>query len=476
MKAKGWHSILVIISTYIYASCVKLPATYPTSTVTPDKALPESSTPYPIPPTELSTPSFTSLAVTPTQISVLSGSTPTFTDSRLANGYIVPAINMDDLAYLSASAQSSGHINEALFLHFSQSNQYSLLDMDDSYPTLLDDTLLGTGSTMFRIGFANFANWIAYEDNQANFWIADLLNNRPILILTAPITLQDELLFTWSPDDQHLIVDFDQPEISDLIFHLQTGQWEVWNYVCDRLAYSPHSQEISIWCPSVSNNNFMVLEWGGESWYSEQPPEQEVLTSYENTEQIDKRFNAFPLYRNTGWSSDGDLIAYYDPQDDTGALTIMNSYGEVQRQIPGMAYWLTDFYQENPNLPGSPIQWSLDGSRLLVLAIGKNTNPCSDFTSTFNNRTYPNPGCWQLLDPATGETIWQDSSLPYNTNVGIFIRNQYYEVTISRHGQYISLCSLFPADNWFYIINVETSEILYARAWSIFRMRWGAGP
>ena len=470
MKTKVPALLSIIIAVSIYVSCAKIPPATPSHQTT------ESNTPYPPLQTTLSIPGITILPAMLTQTANLSVSTPTLLGATLADGYIVPAISRDDLADLNASVPTPVY-GEALFLHFSQSKQYSLLDIDESDPSLIEDTLLGTGRTVYRIGFANFENRMAYQDNQAKIWIADLLNRHPIEILSARGASQQELMFTWTPDDQHLIVDFDQPEQPDLIFHLQTGQWEVWDYVCDRLAYSPVSQKIAIWCPSAANNNFLVFEWGGESWYSENPPEQEVLISQEKPDSpIDKRFSAFPIYRNAGWSSDGESMAYYDPRDETGSLTIINSYGEVQKHIYGIAYWLTDFYQEHPYLPGWPVQWSLDGSRLLVLAIGGSTNACSDFVSTFENKVYHNPGCWQVIDTTTSEIIWQDSGLHYNLNAGIFIRNQYHEATISRQGQYISLFSLVPADIRFYIIDVETNSILYEQPWDIFRMRWGAGP
>jgi len=170
------------------------------------------------------------------------------------------------------------------------------------------------------------------------------------------------------------------------------------------------------------------------------------------------------------------MIAYFDPQDETGNLTIINLSGDIQLQIPEKAYWLTDYYQENPYLPGLPIQWSMDGLHLLILGIGDYTNPCSEFTSTLDNRIYHNPGCWQVIELATGDIEWQDSNLSSSPGSRLFIRNRYQEATISRNGAYISLYNYFPADTRFYIVDVETGNILYNCAWSIFRMRWGAAP
>jgi hypothetical protein len=381
------------------------------------------------------------------------------------------------LETLIASSQEDSYQTEVIYLDRDASYTYIRVDVPLSEQTL-GAPLLGASYYPFLIGFSNFADLIAFEDFEGIFRISDLMVEHPIQIYSDPelSPMNSTVILTWTPDDQHLLIDPIGAPKPALIFHLQTGEIEEWNYVCDRVAMSERSKKLAVWCVSNQDlSEFAVLEWGGEIWYAQQPPEQEIFRAREKVGRSeDELFRLFNLYRNAGWSSDGERIAYYDPQDKTGSLMIIDSVGDIQMRIPGKAYWLTEFYQERDFFDGHPIKWSKGNRRILIAAVGDTKKPCPEEVLTLIDRKYVNPGCWQVVDASTGDILWHLADLVAQESEGrLSLYHTYEDATISSDGAYLTIYSFAAADIKFFIIDIETGEIIFDPPLRLQQSRWG---
>jgi len=452
-------SLLGVWFAIMSAGCLNAnPSVTPSAVPASSTIIPTTGATYPktSTPAETSSPSATVTLPMPSM-------TPTATAQPLASG--------NTLATLSVIGQGASDENQMLYLYSQDSGFYVFVDITSPNISITRRNLLGTARNTSWVSFANFSDLIAYADFQGNFWVADLAKRHPILIFSDQSYSMAEVSLIWTPDDQHLILDFQDPGYQDMIFHLQTSQWEAWDYICDQLAISPRTGRLATWCISPMDNRFIVLEWGGEFWYSDLPPEQELFHA---DDVDDPRFGTFVIYRYAGWSADGERIAYFDPHDATGTLFITDSHAAVQLQIPGKAYWLTDYYKERDYLPGIPLQWSRDGSRILLLGVGSAGELCPEYIIDELERTYSNPGCWQVMDVSTGEMIWQASDLYSSPGVLLF-RQHYIAPSISGDATYITLFTYHEGGH-FYVLNIDTGETLLDSLWRISGAHWGPAP
>lgn len=323
------------------------------------------------------------------------------------------------------------------------------------------------------LSFSNFDTKIAYFDLEDNVWIDNLTNTRPIKVYSYKGNGNLSVQLTWTPDDKHLILDFNNKTIPNMIYHLNSAKLEEWDYVCDRLATSPRTQKVAIWCISTkSGGNYAIVEWGGNIWYNNQPPKKDILRSISMKE--DYRFRLFPLYRNVGWSSSGALFAYFNPQDKTGALQIANVDGKVTMQLSQKAYWLSGLYKKKVDLPGVPIQWSKSGDRLLVFSVGDSQNPCPTLRIEVGSLQgdYPNPGCWQVYDSKTGEKLWISANL--SSTGDYYFDLKLGEATLSEDGKMIALFAYVNGYNpKFFVLYIDKNKILQVAPFTVEKLRWG---
>jgi hypothetical protein len=327
-----------------------------------------------------------------------------------------------------------------------------------------------------NLSFANFEPKLAYADLRNNIWIADLMNHNPKKITSFPYDYKGNIRLIWSPDDRYLLIDTNDPILPNMIYSINEGELEGWDYICDRMATSPRTKQISVWCISSNDSNdFAILEWGGTIWYSDQAPENEFLRSTSTDGQINESLNIFSLYNDVGWSSDGAYIAYFDPQDKNGTLTIARLTGEIQSQIPQKAYWLSDLFSNNNQLPGTPIQWSKNNEYILVYAMGDSNSPCPT-PSVEELKPFPpqktNSACWQVLNSKTGVLIWDTSRLEQNNQPDF--KHTDSSMSISPDGEMVALASYINGfDPVFYVVDVRENNILLQAPFTVDKMRWG---
>ncbi len=406
---------------------------------------------------------------------------PTITQVMMVSEYppgpiIIPTIN---------------EIPLGLYL-FSPLVVYQLIEKkenDFTQPSVIDGLTLPLGSQNgpaqgYDLSFSNHSNLMAYWPlgYPSELFISDLSNQIQHLIFTDidqayGIGDRDDVRLMWSSDDMHLIVDVKNGVELDFIYHLQTGMVEVWPYDCDRIALSPKSGKMTTWCASITEaTKFAVLEWGGEIWYSQEPPANELVRRKVPPVRLGQEEK--PLV--WGWSPSGEKIAFYDPEDLLGNLYIANANGDIQISIPGKAYWLVE--NDPVGLPPyNSIQWSFSENRLLIYGAGDENHSCPQWINIFDEspvkKSVP---CWQVIDVSNGETLWTVSDsvdgIVYPADISFAQNLIFNNASLSPDGNYLALFSHVGGANNLNIIDIESHKVL--RGWDFYvqSMRWGNGP
>jgi hypothetical protein len=362
------------------------------------------------------------------------------------------------------------NVTEGVYIFYSFAESFSF------WPIMGKET--GWALAADYLGFANFADHMAYWSSiePRELWVSDLaLKNRKRLFTDTQSKYKSMSIYlTWSPDDLHLMVNVEENKELNLIYHVQTGVLEPWPYTCDRVALSPRSERLATWCGSINKEKgYAIIEWGGEIWYSLAGPEHELVRRGEDLAQF------------WAWSSDGEQIAYFDPNDIQGYLYIADSQGKVRlKTLPGSAYWLAvkagwSLLQVYPYSPA--LQWSYDSSRLSVYAIGDDTNPCPIFERDSGEVLHGAP-CWKVIDSLSGGIIWtitdtldKIAALYFLTRIGPI---DFLYPSISADGRFLALCYCNNEDDnrGTYVINLDTKEIKLLFENYADNIRWGPAP
>jgi hypothetical protein len=467
LKATVLFLLLLMLLTACTHTAQTIPEVSRSETITPSPSdMRHSETPAKKvrPPTRTATPwisrtpanTQTSIAVTPTNTP---GPTKTF-----------------EPVFFSLDALT-GNENEAIFFNSWDAGYFAYLDINDAQDLYFVDRALSA----FR--FANHDQMVSYFDWDSA-WIVSLTNQRKMRLFEHEYPLDRETQVLWTPDDQHIIFDMDDGDSPAIIYHRKSGYFEEWPYRCDRLAISPQSRRAALWCPAEHDkNNWAVIEWGGEIWYDNKAPEKTIVKSYNFREASlhpgwKPNFNRVPIFRNAAWSSGGELIAFFDPEDQNGDLIIITAHGEEIERFKARAYWLSELTDAVAGLPGFPLQWSQNNSKLLIYGVGEENNPCP--SSLRDEVIYENPGCWQVLDIKKGKTIWNINtfldSLPDFEYLDP-VKNELFFIgnaSISQQGKYLSFYCCGPPDKKLYTLDIELDKII---DWTLVpdaqEIRWG---
>lgn len=262
------------------------------------------------------------------------------------------------------------------FLSVESSNvaNREVLDRAPNIGEQKDQTVLGPAYA-YKLAFAHYADLMVYwtQGDVGQLWLSDLNAENPQLLFTDEMGRYSlsvyggrELNLSWTPDDQHVILDDVKGDQESLIYHVEHGVIEPWPWYCDRVARSPLTSRFAIWCVSVNyDGRFAVIEWQEEIWYSDQPPTEELF-----------HFDA-AKGNHWAWSADGQRIAYFDPADVSGSLTIVDETGEKVALFPGSAWWSTTAVEDSKmSIPSILLQWSQTGTHLLLFAHSLTLDSC----------------------------------------------------------------------------------------------------
>lgn len=368
-------------------------------------------------------------------------------------------------------------------LYFFSTEGYGFFDFSKAYPdfeTILvnsqQQTLISPPSSPDNLGdastlaFSRFseqvAYWLPYSDGTAELWIADLNNQNPQLVFNDAVgAYGQQPTILWMPNDNYIVLHSVETNQPDMIYSLITGQLQNWPWDCDRIALSSKSGRLSLWCSSVnSTNDFAVIEWNGDIWFSENLPESVLVQRHPNS------------LVSWGWSRDGSRIAYYDPLDETGSLHIANSEGELLlKGLTGFA-WYPEFdaWSFHPLYYHlRPFQWSLDGNRLLAYGNRGISDISGDIDISEIEPSY------QVVDVESGQILWsiEDSTidlLRYDNAERDIMEYSVSTAVFSPDGSQVALqaASFAYGDRFLAIVDVDRGGATLLKPWFDSLLKW----
>lgn len=250
------------------------------------------------------TPSFTFTPVSPELLSTVT-----------ATQAIIPT----PTATLTPTALSMP-IPEGRFIYLDEKG-INITDLDTGDIGLLATPSI-TGSWIRDAVFSPDKRWVAYWEISPNFtklFLQEAENNEATFVHTFENNIDQIPYMFWSGDSLHLFIVFEpasDPLVLDqsssdpikdrsrFILSIETMEVQQWNWECDRIAQSPQTDRIVMWCPSLDPGeaSFAVIEWKDEIWYTKEAPD--IFLKARNPEFI------LPSWV---WSKDGRRVVY--PED-----------------------------------------------------------------------------------------------------------------------------------------------------------------
>lgn len=394
LLSSGWTGLVVLV--LILTACV--PAAHPS-----DVATPAASSFHPT--TEAAPTPKSSSTLRSASPSPIGGETPTPTPTFLTTPTpdVTPAVEPTPSDSPAPTLPWEKTLRGQVF--FAGSGQYGVIDfgnLEDRWPEILYSC--GSESVgpcdAVNLAFAHHAEMMAFWDSgsPARLWISDLSLEEVALILDDVDDDYSSAQVLWTPDDSHIILETTgRSESPSLIYHVQRKILEPWPWDCDRIASSPLTKRLALWCPSASGGEtYAVVEWKGEIWVSNQPPTDLLVVQADDSPWV------------WAWSVTGDQVAFYDISDPLGHLFICDAQGTCSKILPGTSLLSTEpsrlksFYAKI----SYPVQWSRDSRWLLVYSNGSTDRPCPKRLSQVDGVSLLDAPCWQVVEVATGEIAW----------------------------------------------------------------------
>lgn len=333
--------------------------------------------------------------------------------------------------------------------------------------------------------FAHFADQMAYwtADDPGQLWVSDLTLKqvRRIFTDTQRVYLNypsghvgypnEEIKQIWSQGDKHLIIEVPSNQHLNLIYHLESKQLETFPYTCNSVALSPKSGLLATWCVSEDDQSFKIIERDGQIWKGKEAPSNEIVQRITQGQQTWE------------WSADGEYIIYYDMTDDEMRLVISDVRGNpLIKILPYSACWLKPELchgVRSTKPPSKPLQWSQDGTRLIVWGSGNENRPCQLAPS--QNFSVEQLSCWQVIDSKTGVVLWTtvDSIPLFITNMitpeSISPRD-FLNPAVSPDGRFLVIYAFIGIRQWVIIDLDNNNTEVYGGNYLADIVRWGSVP
>ena len=239
------------------------------------------------------------------------------------------------------------------------------------------------------LSFSDYKGQIAYlhlrSDGKISLWISDLQLKTPeqvwvdTLGLTTYNSADDQISVKWGIKDNYIFIENYPVTTADttsvvyrLVYSVPTHSIVKLKDACNFLTVSPITHAYAIGCP-IENEHFLILEQDGSFWETKTlPPETYESKTYAFSPRADKVVYA-----------DLENAVYILDQNET----------PIRLAIRYPDYWHMD----------SPLQWSQDGSKVLVFGKDLPEDDPHCVWDNLNGRVHP---CWQLFDAITGTRLW----------------------------------------------------------------------
>ncbi len=296
------------------------------------------------------------------------------------------------------------------------------------------DHIIGPTGNAISLALSDYSEQVAYithDSKQVALWISDLnlskVENRWIDSLGwIKYDPYDEIEIQWKMIDQFLIL---KNRSSIVLLDVKGNLSARLSNKCDIVAISPISNHISVWCPLLDEiQRYIVLERDGSYWYSTSIP------------------NKYFVSLDWTFSPNGDRLLYASEQ---GNLAILNE-NFIKFDMP------ITYVPPTQDLTEHVLQWSQDGSLILVYGINQNNSICINLEGV-------KFACWLIINSTSGDVIWP------NTTDQIFWD---YGAALSPDDKWIVGFVLDAPRRYGYIVSIESGYKVQIFDWVLANISW----
>lgn len=289
--------------------------------------------------------------------------------------------------------------------------------------------------------FAPYSDRIAYLTIKGHpeLWVADLDLTQVERIWIdetnwlGEIQSRDYLKLAWGPQDNSIILSNLAATPRTVVYNFTSKTVKRISGTCDQIGLPPIFQQLTLVCLDEASSSQLYLAGGGN---------QETFSSASGL--------LTTVVQNWSFSPDGNRVLYVTKQND-----LMMSTVDGQHMNLPLTY--------NPpiccgiELMRDDLQWSQDGTRLLVYGKGPNAK---------------NPR-WYVLDATTGEPVWATSP----KDVVRALENQLsaaFDMTLSPDGLWLvtSYFDMDEASRYTAIISLTTGQKIEISEGTVDLLKW----
>jgi hypothetical protein len=283
--------------------------------------------------------------------------------------------------------------------------------------------------------------WISdlHLQNIERVWVDDRLWLGDIELVSVFFTSQ----ITWDIGDRYIIIASKRQDTREhlVVYDVVSKKSYQWEGKCQLFAKSPLDEEIATWCTIRENGaiSFVILGRAGILQVNDPPASIVAETS---------------AWR---FSPDGQRVLYLS---DDMQWRITNQSGETLN-LP--IHYENNTYYSGPGALN--IQWSLEGSRVLIYGIPEDLNLCPKRQST-ESGDYEDHACWLVFNAETGTVVWWptlDMGVAASTSLEYLILD--YNMSISPDGKW--LATTLSQVGFGHLYHLVVISIVDGKTWNI---------
>lgn len=345
-----------------------------------------------------STPTLTPIPFTPTLTA-----SPSFTPTATINPFSTPK---------SIITLSEDHPSNTIFVW--SGSQYGWLNphsyQEDPGFVFADTPEIDPSFQAKTFAFAQNSHQVAYVfyENHATLWVADINLEHAVQLW---VDEEDWLTYfsegssgyiNWGLNDHFIFL---SRKSIGMVYQLQNDQAIYLSGPCDRIAISPFTNQLAVWCPTGGETEtaYLVLEQDGTSSLENILPEENVLVG------------------DWVFAPHSNKVLYADSE---GKIFIWDGDLNIQTDLHTL-------YGYRADGDAKILKWSFDGTKVIIF--GYSENHLCPISSNGNELA-----CWVIRDANTGEILWwpNEQNLPQEAVVAL---SDGFEIALSPDNQWVVL-------------------------------------
>lgn len=292
-------------------------------------------------------------------------------------------------------------------------------------------------SDAFDLSFSRYTQQIAYLTNLngVELWIADQQLTKVEQVwsdgeewLSNPDAYEQGDIY-WGPNDMSIFI---KRADRIVVYSLKERRAFQWAGRCNTLAQIPGTDELGIWC-ILRNGN--TLKYG-------------VVGNYGTILEFSSApTNLISNIIEWAYSPDGDRVLYATDQGDVGIVDTKGEYISLSVVFSPVT---------SPLMTRRGLQWSQDGSQLLVYGYDGGADMC------YKSPSLGDMPCWLLIDAWAGDILWAPPREASSS----------FDAALSSNGEWLAINIWAPRDQRTIVVSIKTGKIINIWDATLHLLNW----